>query len=130
MKNKKFELKNITKEILFNVIISKDLKIIKKIIKRIDPSYKISDEFLQIINNFVDIDKSGLASYPGLIVRTSIQDYAILYLEDSKLDEDYIVDLITEFIIDRDDYISKEFNITKFIVKKTTFLEIIKKYYE
>ena len=130
MKNKKFELKNITKEILFNVIISKDLKIIKKIIKRIDPGYKISDEFLQIINNFVDIDKSGLASYPGLIVRTSIQDYAILYLEDSKLDEDYIVDLITEFIIDRDDYISKEFNITKFIVKKTTFLEIIKKYYE
>ena len=129
MKNKKFELKNITKEILFNVIISKDLKIIKKIIKRIDPSYKISDEFLQIINNFVYIDKSGLASYPGLIVRTSIQDYAILYLEDSKLDEDYIVDLITEFIIDRDDYISKEFNITKFIVKKTTFLEIIKKYY-
>ena len=52
MKNEKIELKSITKELLFNVIISKDLNIIKKIIKNIDSSYKINNEFLQIINGF------------------------------------------------------------------------------
>ena len=130
MKNEKIELKNITKELLFNVIISKDLNIIKKIIKNIDSSYKINDEFLQIINGFIDLDKNGFIKYPGLIVRTSIQDYAVLYLEDTKLDEDYIIKLITEYVIDRDDFISKEFNITKFMVKKSSFISIIKKYYE
>ena len=130
MKNEKIELKNITKELLFNVIISKDLNIIKKIIKNIDSSYKINNEFLQIINGFIDLDKNGFIKYPGLIVRTSIQDYAVLYLEDTKLDEDYIIKLITEYVIDRDDFISKEFNITKFMVKKSSFINIIKKYYE
>lgn len=130
MKNEKIELNSITKELLFNVIISKDLNIIKKIIKNIDSSYKINDEFLQIINGFIDLDKNGFIKYPGLIVRTSIQDYAVLYLEDTKLDEDYIIKLITEYIIDRDDFISKEFNITKFMVKKSSFINIIKKYYE
>lgn len=130
MKNEKIELNNITKELLFNVIISKDLNIIKKIIKNIDSSYKINDEFLQIINGFIDLDKNGFIKYPGLIIRTSIQDYAVLYLEDTKLDEDYIIKLITEYIIDRDDFISKEFNITKFMVKKSSFINIIKKYYE
>ena len=125
MKNEKIELKNITKELLFNVIISKDLNIIKKIIKNIDSSYKINDEFLQIINGFIDLDKNGFIKYPGLIVRTSIQDYAVLYLEDTKLDEDYIIKLITEYVIDRDDFISKEFNITKFMVKKSSFISII-----
>ena len=130
MKNEKIELKNITKELLFNVIISKDLNIIKKIIKNIDSSYKINNEFLQIINGFIDLDKNGFIKYPGLIIRTSIQDYAVLYLEDTKLDEDYIIKLITEYVIDRDDFISKEFNITKFMVKKSSFINIIKKYYE
>ena len=130
MKNEKIELNNITKELLFNVIISKDLNIIKKIIKNIDSSYKINNEFLQIINGFIDLDKNGFIKYPGLIVRTSIQDYAVLYLEDTKLDEDYIIKLITEYVIDRDDFISKEFNITKFMVKKSSFINIIKKYYE
>lgn len=130
MKNEKIELKSITKEILFNVIISKDLNVIKKIIKNIDSSYKINNEFLQIINGFIDLDKNGFIKYPGLIVRTSIQDYAVLYLEDTKLDEDYIIKLITEYVIDRDDFISKEFNITKFMVKKSLFINIIKKYYE
>ena len=130
MKNEKIELKSITKEILFNVIISKDLNVIKKIIKNIDSSYKINNEFLQIINGFIDLDKNGFIKYPGLIVRTSIQDYAVLYQEDTKLDEDYIIKLITEYIIDRDDFISKEFNITKFMVKKSLFINIIKKYYE
>ena len=130
MKNEKIELKNITKELLFNVIISKDLNIIKKIIKNIDSSYKINNELLQIINGFIDLDKNGFIKYPGLIIRTSIQDYAVLYLEDTKLDEDYIIKLITEYVIDRDDFISKEFNIIKFMVKKTSFINIIKKYYE
>ena len=130
MKNEKIELKNITKELLFNVIISKDLNIIKKIIKNIDSSYKINNEFLQIINGYIDLDKNGFIKYPGLIIRTSIQDYAVLYLEDTKLDEDYIIKLITEYVIDRDDFISKEFNITKFMVKKSSFISIIKKYYE
>ena len=130
MKNEKIELKSITKELLFNVIISKDLNIIKKIIKNIDSSYKINNEFLQIINGFIDLDKNGFIKYPGLIIRTSIQDYAVLYLEDTKLDEDYIIKLITEYVIDRDDFISKEFNITKFMVKKSSFINIIKKYYE
>ena len=130
MKNEKIELKSITKELLFNVIISKDLNIIKKIIKNIDSSYKINNEFLQIINGFIDLDKNGFIKYPGLIIRTSIQDYAVLYLEDTKLDEDYIIKLITEYVIDRDDFISKEFNITKFMIKKSSFINIIKKYYE
>ncbi len=125
--DKKFEKVKVNDNVLFNALLGKNPKMIKKYIKSIHPLYKISDTFFEIINNFVDFDKSGVSLYAGLIVRTGLTDYTVLYLEGSSLDEEYMVKLIDDYIKDTMDYVPKEVNINKFEIKKELFLSTLRR---
>lgn len=125
--NSKFQKIKIKDDILFNAVLAEHPKIIKKIIKEMSFSYSISEAFFTIVNKFVDFNENGESLYPGLIIRTGIRDYAVLYLENSNIDEEYMIKLIQEFIYDAGDINPKEVNINKFEVDKKTFLSAIKK---
>lgn len=112
--------------VLFNAILSRSDKLIKKIIKSVDSSYVINNSFFEIINNFIDFDDEGVSLYGGLIVRTSLEEYAVLFLEHSNLDEEYMLSLINQYIKDVGDHIPKEVNVYKFEVQKEVFLQVIK----
>ncbi len=125
--DKKFDKVKIDDNILFNALLGKNHKLVKKYIKSVGPFYKISDAFFEIVNNFVDFDNNGVSLYGGLIVRTGLSDYAILYLEGSSLDEEYMVKLIDEYIKDTMDYIPKEVNVNKFEIRREVFISTLKK---
>lgn len=113
-------------EVLFNAILSKNPKLIKKLIKSIHPLYKISDDFFEIVNTYVDFTRNGVSLYSGLVVRTGLIDYAVLYLENTTLDEEYLVEVVNDFINDTGDYTPTEININKFEINKKVFMSIIK----
>lgn len=125
--NSKLKKVSIKDDILFNALLSKNHKLIKKFIKSYNPLYKISDAFFEIVNNFVDFTDKGVSLYAGLIVRTGLCEYAVLYLENSTVDEEYMIKLIDEYINDVGDYRPKEVNINKFEIKRDTFLHTLKK---
>jgi len=113
-------------DVLFNALLIEHPSSIKKIINAITYNYKISDDFFEILNKFIDITEDGVSLYPGLIVRTGLYDYAILYLESAKIDEEYMLKIINEYIYDVGDHNYKTININKFEVDKITFLEVNK----
>lgn len=113
-------------EILFNAIIGKDKDLIRKLIKSIHPLYRVKDNFFEVINNFVDFDSNNVSLYCGVIVRTNMFDYAVLYLEDTEIDEEYLISLIDEYIHDIGET-PEEVNVTKFIIDRTSFLSSLKK---
>lgn len=125
--DKKFDKVKIGDEILFNALVGNNHKLIKKCIKSVWPLYKISDVFFEVVNNFVDFDNKGVSLYGGLIVRTGLVDYAILYLEGSNIDEEYMVKVIDEYIRDTMDYFPEEVNIDKFEIKREVFLNTLRK---
>lgn len=114
-------------EILFNAILSKNTQLIKKFIKSIHPLYKITNTLFEIVNNYVDFSDECLSLYCGLIVRTGLRDYAVLYLEGTSIDEDYMINLIDEYIHDIGERIPKEVNVCKFEINKKAFLHATKK---
>ncbi len=113
-------------EVLFNAIINKNPELIKKFIKTIHPLYNITDSLFDIVNNYVDFSKEQTSLYCGLIVRTGLFEYAVLYLEGTTIDEDYMVSLIDEYIHDIGE-IPNEVNVSKFIIEKKAFLKAIDK---
>ncbi len=121
-KIQKVQLKD---EVLFNSILRMNTTLIKKFIKSIHPTYKISSAFFQIVNNYIDFTSNGVSIYVGLIVRTGLDDYAVLYLEGSHIEEEYMLKIIDEFIRDTGDHTPKEININKFEVRKELFLASI-----
>lgn len=118
----------IKEDVLFNAILIDQPKSIKKIIKNINSTYKISNDFFEVLNKFIDFTDDGVSLYPGLIIRTGLYDYAILYLENAKLDEEYMLDIIREYIYDVGHHNYHTINLNKFEVDKTTFLECTKDY--
>lgn len=114
----------IHENLLFNTELINHPYLIKKLIKQIDKSYVIKESFFEILNNYVEIDENGVSLYGGLIVRTNIDNYAVLYLEKSNLDDDYIIKVINEYIFDIADHDPKEINIDKFEIDIKTFLKI------
>ncbi len=125
--DKKFDKVKINDNILFNALLGKNHQLIKKYIKSISPFYKISDAFFEIVNNFVDFDNNGVSLYGGLIIRTGLSDYVILYLEGSTLDEEYMVKLIDDYIKDTLDYVPTDVNVNKFEVRRELFLNTLRK---
>ncbi len=125
--DKRFDKVKINDDILFNALLGKNHALIKKYIKFVSPFYKISDAFFEVVNNFVDFDDNGVSLYAGLIVRTGLSDYAILFLEGSTLDEEYMVKVIDDYIKDTMDYVPEEVNVNKFEVKREIFLSTLKK---
>lgn len=115
---------NIDKNFLFNIELIKKPSLIKKLIKGIDKTYTINNTFFDILNNYVDVDENGNSLYGGLIVRTGLDDYAILYLENACLDEEYIIKVINEYIYDIADHKPGEININKFAISINTFLNV------
>lgn len=113
-------------DVLFNAVLSKNPKLISKLIKSIHPLYKISDDFFEIVNTYIDFTQNGISLYSGLVVRTNLNDYAVLYLEDSEIDEEYLIKVLDEYIHDIGDYTPKEINVNKFEIDKSVFLSIIK----
>ncbi len=113
-------------EILFNAVLAKNPKLIKKLIKSIHPFYKIHKDFFEIVNTYVDFTKNGVSLYPGLIVRTGLIDYAVLYLEDVFVDEEYLIKVIDDYVKDFGYCHFKEININKFEINKKVFVSIIK----
>lgn len=113
-------------DVLFNAILCKNPTLIRKLIKSIHPLYKISKTFFAIVNNYVDFSKEGMSMYCGLIVRTGYANYAVLLLEGSEIDEEYLVTLVNEYIHDSG-YTPKEVNINKFEISKKDFLHATRK---
>ncbi len=113
-------------EIFLNSLLVNNHKLIKKYIKSIYPPYRISDAFFAIVNNFVDFDEKGISLYAGLIVRTGLKDFAVLYLENSTLDEEYMMKLIDEYIKNVGDFKGGSININKFEIKKETVTAALK----
>lgn len=113
-------------EVLLNALLSQHPFLIKKIIKTICPFYKISESFFEIVNNYVDFRENGVSIYIGLIVRCGLYDYALLYLDGSSIDEEYMLKSIDDYIREKGDYNPKEVNIDKFEIDKKLFLTVLK----
>ncbi len=113
-------------ELIFNAILSEHPKMIKSLIKSILPTYKINQSLFNIINQFIDFTDELISIYPGLIVRTGLTDFAVLFLEDTIINEEYMISLIQEYLYDVGNYSPKEVNINKFEVSKSTFLKATK----
>lgn len=111
----------ISNNILFNALLAENPSVIKKLIKVIYPFYKIRPAFFEIVNNYADFNNDGTSLYGGLIVRTNLYDYAVLYLEGTCLDEEYMIKIIDDYIKDMGNIV-KEVNINKFEISKITFL--------
>ncbi len=118
---------HIKDDVLFNAILSEHPTLIKKLIRSIDPFYKISRNFFEIVNNYVDFKSDGTSMYAGLIVRTGLTKYAVLYLGGSEIDEEYMIYLIDEYIHDLGDYIPKTVDIDRFEIDNKDFIAAIKK---
>lgn len=118
---------NIYDEVLFNTLLANNLLLIKKLVKSVCPGYKINGPFFGIVNNFVDFSNQGVSLYAGLIVRTDLNEYVVLYLQDSILDEKYMLKLIDDYIKEIGDYRPTEVNVNKIEIKKEAFLKALAK---
>ncbi len=110
-------------EVLFNALLSQRPEFIKKLIKNMSPFYRIKEDYFEVINPFVDIDKNGMSLYAGLIVRTSFDKFAVIYLEKSTLNEKYMTTLISSYLHDRGEDVMNRVDIVKFEVTKKNFLK-------
>lgn len=124
--NKKLQKVEIREEVLFNTFLYERLDTIKQLIKLIHPRYKIDPHQFKVINKFIELDSDLVSVYPGLIVKTKFDTYATLYLENTMVDEEYMISLIKDYIYDTQENIPKIVNIDKFEVTKEDFLKVIK----
>lgn len=115
----------VTDEVLINSVLNQNPKIINKLIKSMAPFYKISKDYFDIVNPFIDYNSNGEALYAGLIVRVAIDTYVILYLEGYSIDEKAALLLIDEYIKDIEDFQPKEINIDTFKIKKKKLKKIL-----
>ena len=117
----------INNDLLFNAFLVNNQEVIKDLIKKTYSRYKINDEFFFIINKFIDIDKNNNYIYPGLIIRTNVDRYIILYLEETKINEIYAMNIIHDYLKDINDIKIKDINITKFEISKELFFKYYSK---
>lgn len=116
----------IGKDIFFNCILINNKILINKLIKKTNPTHKISKSFFTILNEFIDYEKNGNYKYPGLIVRTNLYNYNVLYLEGTLIDEEYMLAIITEYILDVNDYKPEEINIDLIEITEKEFISAYK----
>ena len=117
----------INSDLLFNTILVNNERLIKDLIKKTYSRYIINNEFFFIINKYIDIDKNKNYKYPGLIIRTNIYEYAILFLEGTIINENLALNIIYDYINDVKDITPNDINITKFNIKKDLFLKLYSK---
>lgn len=117
----------INSDLLFNTILVNNERLIKDLIKKTYSRYIINNEFFFIINKYIDIDKNKNYKYPGLIIRTNIYEYAILFLEGTIINENLALNIIYDYINDIKDITPNDINITKFNIKKDLFLKLYSK---
>jgi len=115
---------NLNECFLLNIELINNKKLIKKIIKYLDKSYKINNTFFEVLNNYVEVDANNNSLYGGLIIRTNFDDYAVIYLKDSLFDEEYMLKVINEYIYDIADHYPQETNISMFEIDIETFLSL------
>lgn len=120
---KKIMLKD---EMLFNALLSQNTILIKKLIKEKYPPYDINDSYFDIVNRYVEIDETGLALYAGLIVRTSIDEFVVLFLENSNPDDDYIIKIVESYVANAKDGGSKTVVINKIEIDKNLFSKVMR----
>lgn len=121
------EYKNIciSEDWLFNSFLIDNEQLINRIIKNILPTFKIKKQYFTILNKYIDFDGEN-AIYPGLIVRTGLTDFVILYLEKSEIDEEYTLKIIMDFLYDTEVTASREININKIEVDKKSLINATK----
>lgn len=124
--NDNFKKIAVKEELIFNAILSEHPKAIKSLIKTILPTYKINTSLFNIVNRFIDFNDELVSIYPGLIVRTGLSDFAVLFLENTIINEEYMVTLIQEYIYDVGNFSPSEININKFEISKSAFLKATK----
>lgn len=124
--NEKLEKIEIREEVLFNTFLYEHTDIIKKLIKSIHPTYKIDSHQFKVVNKFIEFDNNLVSVYPGLIVKTRFDTYAVLYLENTVVDEEYMISIIKDYIYDTMENSPKTINIDKFEVNRKDFLSAIK----
>lgn len=117
----------INSDLIFNTILVNNEALIKNLIKKTYSKYVINNEFFFVINKYIDIDKNKDYRYPGLIIRTNIYEYAILFLEGTNIDENLALNIIYDYINDVKDITPNDINITKFNIKKDLFLKLYSK---
>lgn len=120
--NDKYQEVKIQEDIIFNSLLTNHPELIKKLIKAYAPSYKINEAFFKVVNGYAEFTEHAVSIYTGLIVRTNYDSYAVLYLENSTIDEERMMELIREFIYDIDDIPVKNVNINKMPIDSKTFL--------
>lgn len=113
-------------ELIFNAILSEHPNMIKSLMKSILPSYKVNKSFFTIVNRFIDFTEDLISIYPGLIVRTGLTDFAVLFLEDTEINEEYMVSLIQEYLYDVGNFLPSDVNINKFEISRNAFLKASK----
>lgn len=124
--NEKLEKIELNEEIMFNVVLCENVSLIKKLIKMIHPTYKIDTHQFKIVNKYIELDKDLTALYPGLIVKVKYDTYAILYLEGSVINEEYMISIIKNFIYDTCENSPKQINIDMFEITMSDYLNVLK----
>jgi len=125
--NDKYKKVDLAEDVLFNALLTSHPKMIKTIIKTIAPAYNIKNTYFAVVNKYIDFTEDGLSLYPGLIVRTDLNDYAILYLDSANIDDEYMTALIREFIYDTGDYRPEVVTLNKFEVSHSDFIKATEK---
>ena len=113
-------------EMLFNALLSQNTTLIKKLIKCKYPSYKIDETQFDVVNRYVEVAENGTALYAGLIIRTSLDEFVVLFLKESDPDDDYIVQILDEYTKDLDEKISDAITINKIEISKDLFFRAMR----
>ncbi len=113
-------------EILFNSLLSQNTKAIKHLIKIALPLCKISPVFFDIVNKYIDVTEDGHCLYGGLIVRTGLDEFAVLYLENTQPQDDYIIELVEQYLRSSGENLSLTVDINKIEIDKALFLRAMK----
>lgn len=117
---------NIKDELLFNALLVEHREIIKKLITQTDKEYKIDDATFEVVNPFIDFTDDGTSIYPGLIVQTGKKIYAVLFLEGSVPEEDYMISIIKDYVISKYSDLSGDVIVDEFEIDKAAFLAAIR----
>ena len=124
--NEKFKKIKLNEELLFNVVLYENTFLIKKLIKMVHPTYKIDSHQFKVVNKYIELNMNLTAVYPGLIVKVKYDTYAILYLENTIVNEEYMISIIKNYIYDTCENSPKQINIDMFEITMNDYLSAVK----
>lgn len=100
--------------VVLNTILTKKPARIKRFISATRPFFRLSDDFFEIVNPYLDVKKDGTALYSGLIVRTGYKKFIIIRVSGYTIDEKYMETLILNHLKEEGAHF-KEVDIEEFV---------------